>query len=341
MRAMVVTLCLFLLVTLAVLRHASAEKASPEQIATTTAVALASSTTSATSSVITFPSPAARTPIATLPAADHDTTRSIAGVHASASATPTPTQSTAPVIVTDSDVPDVPVAHVTPEDTEQPVLGHEWDAAIHTLDGGVMAVVVSAQANVRSAPSLDAEVVTQLHGNWPVTIYGAVRGEWADGTDVWYVTWSGSYISAAIVAPFIAPIPESTFQGNWVDVNISQQYAIGYVGDTPVYAAIVMTGQPGFETPVGDFTVMRRVENETMDSATVGIPKGDPHYYYLTGVKYTQYFAEGGFALHSNYWSDDWEFGNPLSHGCVDMFEDDAGWFWSFLSMGSVVSVHY
>jgi lipoprotein-anchoring transpeptidase ErfK/SrfK len=338
---MVVSLCLFLLVTIAVLRHASAEKASPEQIATTTAVALASPTPSETPSVITFPSPVASTPIATLPAAQRDTTRSIAGVHPSPSATPAPGRSTEPVIVTDSDAPDVAAASETPDVPAEPVLGHEWDAAIHTLDGGVMAVVVSAQANVRTAPSLDAEVVTELHGNWPVTIYSAVRGDWADGTDVWYTTWSGSYISAAIVAPFIAPAPESTHEGNWVDVNISQQYAIGYVGDTPVYAAIVMTGQQGFETPVGDFTVTRRVESETMDSATVGIPKGDPHYYYLTGVKYTQYFAEGGFALHSNYWSDDWEFGNPLSHGCVDMFEDDAGWFWSFLSIGSVVSVHY
>jgi hypothetical protein len=335
---MVVSLSLFLLVTIAVLRHAAAEQASPEQVATTTALAATTPTVEATPSAITFPSPNASTPVATLPSVGHETTRSIASLPEVATTTPTSQRRTAPVVVAE---PTAPAVTATPDIPEEPALGAEWDDAIHTLDGGIMGVVISAQANVRAEPTLDADIVTELHGNWPVTIYGAVRGDWADGTDVWYVTWSGSYVSAAIIQPFIAPAPEATFEGNWIDVNISQQYAIGYVGDTPVYAAIVMTGQPGFETPVGDFSVMRRVETETMDSATVGIPKGDPHYYYLTGVKYTQYFAEGGFALHSNYWSDDWEFGHPGSHGCVDMFQDDAGWFWSFLSIGSVVSVHY
>ncbi len=223
---------------------------------------------------------------------------------------------------------------------DDPLSDGGWAAAIRTLDGGVMAMVLSGSANVRTAPTTAAPVVTELHAGWPITLYGSEYGETAAGTDVWYRTWSGSYVSAATVGPFVAPEPPETHAGHWVDIDLTTNYTIAYVDATPVYAAIAITGKPGFETPTGTFSVFRRVELDTLDSATTGIPNGDPESYLLEDVPWVQYFADGGFALHANSWSDPWEYGYDRSHGCVNLMEEDAAWFWQFLSMGSTVSIH-
>jgi hypothetical protein len=216
-----------------------------------------------------------------------------------------------------------------------------WSNAIETPNGGMIGTVLSGLANVRALPSVDADIVDVLHGGWPVAIYGVVSGDVVDGSDIWYQVSGGGYVSSDLIGPYVPAEPEVYHSGHWVDVDLTHNVAVAYVDDVPVNAVVVITGKAGFETPVGDHTIFERVESETLDSATVGIPMGDPEYYYLPDVPYTQYFATGGFAIHSNYWSDSWQFGTSTSHGCVNMFAEDAAWFWWFLDIGSVVSVHY
>ena len=127
----------------------------------------------------------------------------------------------------------------------------------------------------------------------------------------------------------------------WIAVNLTTQRATAFVGDEAVRIAMVTTGAPGWETPTGDFRIYMRIENETMDSLSIGIPRDDPWGYYLEDVLYTQYFV-GGVALHYNYWRADSYFGNePSSHGCVGMRYDDAKFFWDFATTGTRVVVHY
>jgi len=126
----------------------------------------------------------------------------------------------------------------------------------------------------------------------------------------------------------------------WIAVNVTTQRAIAFVDAQPVHLAYVTTGVPGWETPTGDFRIFLRLENETMDSLTIGIPREDAWGYYLEDVYYTQYFV-GGVALHYNYWRDDSYFGNVASsHGCVGMRYDDAKFFWDFATTGTRVVVH-
>jgi hypothetical protein len=128
---------------------------------------------------------------------------------------------------------------------------------------------------------------------------------------------------------------------HWIEVNLTTQRAIAFIGAQPVHLALVTTGAPGWETPTGDFRIYMRIENETMDSLSIGIPRDDPWGYYLEDVLFTQYFV-GGVALHYNYWRGDSYFGNvPSSHGCVGMRYDDAKFFWDFATIGTRVVVHY
>ena len=127
---------------------------------------------------------------------------------------------------------------------------------------------------------------------------------------------------------------------HWVAVNLSAQAAVAMVGHDWVHRAWVTTGADGWETPEGEFSVVRRVYNETMTSAALGIPPG-PDSYHLTGVLFTQYFTNVGHALHLNYWRPESVFGRQrTSHGCVGMRYKDAEFFWHHVNVRSRVLVH-
>jgi len=51
-----------------------------------------------------------------------------------------------------------------------------------------------------------------------------------------------------------------------------------------------------------------------------------------------QYFYKG-YALHGTYWHNN--FGRPMSHGCVNMTNDDALWMYEWTDYGTLVNVHY
>jgi hypothetical protein len=132
----------------------------------------------------------------------------------------------------------------------------------------------------------------------------------------------------------------SSFSGNWIDVDLNLPATMTvYEGDAPVRTMNPIIGRAPLYTPVGTFSIIRRVANETMDSSTIGIPRDGPGGYYLTNVLFTQYFTSDGDSIHYNYWSTDW--GYPGSHGCLGLSYDDAAFMWNFADLGTGVSIHY
>jgi lipoprotein-anchoring transpeptidase ErfK/SrfK len=129
--------------------------------------------------------------------------------------------------------------------------------------------------------------------------------------------------------------PTAQLWERWVDVNLSKFTATYMEGDLPVRTIWVVTGMYGWDTPVGTFTIFRRVENERMRGGTIG----SEDYYDLSNVLYTQYFTAAGHALHYAWWRD--SFGYRASHGCVNMNLDDSFFAWNFLKIGSKVNIHY
>jgi hypothetical protein len=213
-----------------------------------------------------------------------------------------------------------------------------WNLAIRTLDDGYVGVVTSNELNIRAQPGIDAGIVGTTYERHTVVVYELIFTD-GDGYQ-WYRIGDDRYVSAWYVEPFQAPEPLETYPGHWVDVNLSSFYAIAYIDETPVYAAIIAAGRDG-RTPTGEYHVFYRVRSETMDSATIGIPEDDPEYYYLEDVEYTQYFKDDGFAIHGNYWTPPSEFGQFTSNGCVGLLNADAARFWDFLEEGSMINIHF
>jgi hypothetical protein len=203
------------------------------------------------------------------------------------------------------------------------------------------AAVNEPSTTIHRAPTVIGARVQTIYDRHIVQVVGIAQGEPIDGDERWYQLAPGDrFIPAAHVDRFTPPTPPRTWPGRWIDVNLSTFYITGYEGDRPIYSALITAGREG-RTPVGTFAVQYRVRSETMDSATVGFPKGHREYYYLENVEYVQYFLAGGFAIHGNYWVHPSRFGRFSSNGCVGLLNADAAWFWSFATYGTPINIHF
>jgi lipoprotein-anchoring transpeptidase ErfK/SrfK len=88
----------------------------------------------------------------------------------------------------------------------------------------------------------------------------------------------------------------------------------------------------------GPHNVIGKAQTVTMDSATVGIPKGDPDYYYEQ-VEWNVQITSGGQYVHSAPWSVGDQGRVNVSHGCVNAAPEDAQWFYGFSQIGDIVDV--
>jgi hypothetical protein len=123
----------------------------------------------------------------------------------------------------------------------------------------------------------------------------------------------------------IAPIrPEAADKR--IVVNIAQQTLSCLEGKNEVYLALVSTGiqedmngkRTEWGTPAGVRPIWRKLISVHMSGGTTG---GG---YDLAGVSWTSLFEGNGVAIHSTYWHNN--FGEEMSHGCVNAAPEDAKW---------------
>jgi len=100
----------------------------------------------------------------------------------------------------------------------------------------------------------------------------------------------------------------------------------------------VSTGKPGpkTETRYGTKVIIERNSAITMDSATVGIPKGAPGYYKID-TKWNLRLTWTGEFIHSAPWSVNAQGTQNVSHGCTNMAPADAEWMFNNSKMGDIV----
>lgn len=91
----------------------------------------------------------------------------------------------------------------------------------------------------------------------------------------------------------------------------------------------VSSGKPGkdTETRSGMKVVINKERSMTMDSATIGIDKGEPGYYSVDTDHNVRVTWTGEF-VHSAPWSVGSQGSSNVSHGCVNMAPKNAKWFY-------------
>ena len=112
-------------------------------------------------------------------------------------------------------------------------------------------------------------------------------------------------------------------EARWIRVDLSEQLLVVYEDGEPIRGFVISSGLPGTPTVTGTFRIRMKVRSQTMEG-------GDPalgNYYNLPNVEWVQYFfADYGF--HGTYWHNN--FGNPMSHGCINMTNADAKWLFDW-----------
>jgi lipoprotein-anchoring transpeptidase ErfK/SrfK len=132
-------------------------------------------------------------------------------------------------------------------------------------------------------------------------------------------------------APTPAPPPPGAapnYGAKWIDVNLSTQTLVAYSGQVPIFQARVSTGTAWTPTVVGTYSIYVKY---------VSAPMSGPGY-YLPDVPYIMYFYRG-YGLHGTYWHNN--FGQPMSHGCVNLSVADAEWLFNWAEVGTTVVTHY
>lgn len=93
-----------------------------------------------------------------------------------------------------------------------------------------------------------------------------------------------------------------------------------------------------YTTTSGVHLIMSKEYKVVADSATVGIPKGDPDYYRLD-LYWALRISNSGEYVHSAPWSVADQGRRNVSHGCVNAGPKNAKWFYQQAQRGDIVIV--
>jgi hypothetical protein len=132
----------------------------------------------------------------------------------------------------------------------------------------------------------------------------------------------------------------------WIQINISQQMLYAYHGDTLISSSLVSTGLPPNQTQRGYFHVRLRFPQQDMAGFTdqtgevLGFGDAPPGTvaYEVTDVPHILYFSMAAEAIHGAYWHNN--FGQKMSHGCVNLPLDMAEWLYGWAPLGTEVWIH-
>jgi lipoprotein-anchoring transpeptidase ErfK/SrfK len=113
-------------------------------------------------------------------------------------------------------------------------------------------------------------------------------------------------------------------------VNLREQSLTAYEAEQIVLRTPISSGLPTrqpvpgeipTDTPTGRFNIQVKLPSKHMGQGRLTDDLDD---YVLLGVPWTSFFHSTGVALHGTYWHNN--FGAQMSHGCVNMRNDDAKW---------------
>jgi lipoprotein-anchoring transpeptidase ErfK/SrfK len=115
-----------------------------------------------------------------------------------------------------------------------------------------------------------------------------------------------------------------------------------------VLESYISTGLTPNDTEVGNFHVRIKFEEQTMAGFTngtgevVGLDGGEGEQtgdrYEVSDVPHVMYINYEAEALHGAYWHNN--FGQKMSHGCINLPLDVAAYMFDFAPLGTAVTVY-
>jgi len=138
--------------------------------------------------------------------------------------------------------------------------------------------------------------------------------------------------------------PEGMYSwgSTYVEVDISAQYMWYIKNGNVVFESAVITGSPGRDTPAGVFEILTKKRDKIL-RGNIDPVTGERE--YETPVDYWARITWSGVGFHDATWQP--AFGGQMykqgygSHGCINMPYNAVARFYSMISVGDPVVIHY
>ncbi len=125
----------------------------------------------------------------------------------------------------------------------------------------------------------------------------------------------------------LSPAPEKIVKR--IEVDLATQYLKYFFGPTELDAFYISSGLARTPTPPGDYTVLKKIPVKRYVGADYDLPNTKWNLHFTT--------RRLGYYIHGAYWHDN--FGNPMSHGCVNVSYDDMEALYAFANEGTPISI--
>jgi lipoprotein-anchoring transpeptidase ErfK/SrfK len=183
----------------------------------------------------------------------------------------------------------------------------------------------------KSAKSIDKHVAIPVTGK-SLDVAATKYLETADGTYL-----KAAHVRVTEPGPFPADLAPDE---RWIDVDLSSQTLVAFVGQKPVFATLISSGKESKDkakdhrTPTGEWRIREKHVTTTMDGD--GSAAGDLPY-SIEDVPYVMYYHRA-YALHAAFWHGN--YGVQMSHGCVNLSPLDAKWLYFFAGPETRAAFH-
>ena len=221
---------------------------------------------------------------------------------------------------------------------------------IEIIDGCGPYFTVGTCVNMRSGPGLEYPVVARLRTGMVLKVEKAiVQNERAwykiifDGAIRYPERVAGNWY-VAVNPEFVVPLQDvgdevltsdiTAPAAKRIVIDLSEEILYAYDGDTMFMKQSISTGLEFTPTPRGTFRVFKKTPSRYMQGP---IPDISDQYYDLPGVPWNLYFTAEGAVIHGAYWHD--RFGEPWSHGCVNLPPQKAKELYQWADVGTTVTV--
>jgi hypothetical protein len=119
-----------------------------------------------------------------------------------------------------------------------------------------------------------------------------------------------------------------------VDVDLTSQTLVVIENCQLVFATLISSAKAPAKTPEGTFTIFYKEERLPL-FANERVASSES--FYLADVPWLMFFHEN-WAIHGAYWHD--HFGEPWSHGCINVSPYDALWLYKWSKLGDMIVIH-
>lgn len=120
---------------------------------------------------------------------------------------------------------------------------------------------------------------------------------------------------------------------SYIYVNLDEQHLYAYENGIAIKDFPISGGKWPWKTPTGEFNVFRKLR---VHDYSWFFGDGDPRNYDLPDVEYNLNFHPR-YYIHHAYWHDN--FGNPMSHGCVNAPYEGVKWLYEWAPVGITVVI--